>query len=85
MTNRHLIDDFARITLLDADFVRFYVRLPVTASYFANSKTRQIRTSAHDALAFALDVLGNVSVLWADGRRQQLVTDAEIKASGLFR
>jgi hypothetical protein len=81
----HNLDDFARLILLDAHFVRFHVRLSPTASYFANDKTREIRTKAHDALAFGIDVLGNVTVLWADGRRQQLISDAEIKASGLFR
>ena len=85
MTKTARLYDFATTLLNDRHFTRVYLRLPASASVFANSRARQIRTSKHTADAFGLDCLGNVTVLWADGRCQQLITDAEIKASGLFR
>ena len=80
------INDFAATIKADGDFTRLYVRLHPTSRVFREQAgVREIRTTKHSADAFATDSLGNVSVLWADGRREQLVSDAEIKAAGLYR
>ena len=79
------IADFCVEMRADKDFRSLHARLPRTHPLITGHKATQIRTSAHDADAFALDVLGNVTVMWSDGRIQQLISNEEIKAAKLFR
>lgn len=85
ITAQKRIADFCSLIRADKDFVRLYARLPKNDDLIRGHKATQIRTSVHDADAFALDVLGNVTVLWSDGRIQQLISEDEIKAAKLFR
>jgi hypothetical protein len=82
---RNLIADFVETVRSDDHFVRYYARLASNDPIIRTRKAGQIRTKAHTADAFALDCIGNVAVLWSDGRRQQLIGDAEIREAKLFR
>lgn len=85
ITAQRRIADFCNNILADSDFTRIYARLPRTHDLIKSRKAAEIRTSFHDADAFARDILGNVTVLWSDGRIQQLISDEEIKTAKLYR
>ena len=69
------IEDFFRAYDEDEDFRHCRVRLPKNHPLVANHRATQINTTKHKADAFAWDLLGNTTVLWSNGRIQQLIGD----------
>jgi hypothetical protein len=80
--NAHRIQEFVRTIQEDGDFHRIHVRLPKNAPLVAQHMATQIKTTKHNAAAFACDWLGNTTVLWSNGRIQQLIGD---EAKHLYR
>lgn len=80
--NAYRIEEFIRTLKEDGDFYRPHVRLPKDAPVIKKRDAFQIRTTKHTADAFACDILGNTTVLWSNGRIQQLIGD---EAKHLYR
>ena len=76
------IQDFVRTIEEDGGYHRIHVRLPRNAPLVAQRSATQIKTTKHNADAFACDWLGNTTVLWSNGRIQQLIGD---EANHLYR
>ena len=63
---------------------RAYARLPAAHPQVKARRVGQIRSKLNPADAFVIDELGNAFVLFADGRRSQLLAD-ELRGAGIYR
>lgn len=62
-----------------------YARLPSDHIYVRDGYVDQIVGDRHSADAFAFDVLGNMTVLWADGSVRQYIGHEEKQKTGILQ
>jgi hypothetical protein len=84
MSRATRINQFITDIKFDSDFsFSAQVRLPSTNPIIKTRQADQLRSKKHTADGIAWDVLGNATVLWADGSIRQYISNKEMKAVGI--
>jgi hypothetical protein len=83
MSKATRIEQFIADIKSDSDFSMPMVRLPSSDPIIKTRRAGQLRSKKHTADGVAWDVLGNATVLWADGSIRQYIGYKETKAVGV--